>query len=343
MSLCEPRSVDAHRPERVIAPIWRLALKRANPFVLLNEGRPECPIYCIHPISGDVVGLRDFAKLLGDQRFYGIQVPKEKMNAQFGGSIELIAETYVDLLVAFQPDGPFALAGWSAGAIIALEMARQLRGLGREVPLLVALDGAPCNTGAGLKVWYPLYTLKLIANLPRWIRDDREQDWSWRGIYNRLEGKLAMRFGIGGSALPNVQTMDAETVDGLMRSSGWTPDQKAFMYAMYKAMIGYVPAPYSGRVLVFETLTQPLYHLRQIGAAWRAIASSIEVVPLRGNHSGIVSEPTIGAVARHLTARMAAVRSNNDPAMVMPDGGPSHAFRTAFTALWPPRRSLGNG
>ena len=310
MSLCEPRTADDQRTVRAVSPIWRLALKRVDPIVLLNEGRPECPIYCVHPISGDIVGLRDFARLLGDRRFYGIQVPKEKMTAEFGGSIELIAKTYVDLIVALQPEGRLVLAGWSAGAIIALEMAQQLRLIGREVPLLVALDGAPCNTGAGLAQWHPLYILKLISNLPRWIRDDREQDWSWRGIVSRIEGKLAMRFGIGGSALPSVQTMDAGTVDGLMQSSGWLPEQKAFMYAMYKAMVDYVPTPYPGRVLVFETQTQPLYHLRQIGEAWRAIARSAEIVAVAGNHSGIVSEPAIGAIARDLLTRIATLGSD---------------------------------
>ena len=188
-------------------------------------------------------------------------------------------------------------------------MARQLRGLGREVPLLVALDGAPCNTGAGLKAWHPLYALKLIANLPRWIRDDREQDWSWRGVLNRIEGKLALRFGVRASALPNVETMDAETVDDLLQSRGWTLDQKAFIHALYRAMVDYVPAPYAGRVLVFETRTQPLYHLRQIGAAWRAIAPACEIVLLEGNHSAIISEPAVGIIARHLSAKMAEMRS----------------------------------
>lgn len=322
MSLQDTAPTAATTP-RVVAPIWRLALKRVSPIVLLNEGTPRAPLYCVHPISGDVVGLRDFAKLLGDQRFYGIQVPKEKMNGTFGGSIEAIAGHYVELLVAFQPQGPIALAGWSGGAIIALEMARQLRERGREVPLLVALDGAPCNTGAGLKAWHPLYVLKLIANLPRWIRDDREQDWSFRGVWNRIEGKLALRFGVRASTLPDVETMDAETVDDLLQSRGWTLDQKAFIHAMYRAMLDYVPAPYAGRVLVFETRTQPLYHLRQIGAAWRTIAPSCEIVPIEGNHSGIIREPAVGIIARHLLARMSALRAADADATLRPRPDPA--------------------
>ena len=82
------------------------------------------------------------------------------------------------LLEAFQPRGPIRLIGWSAGAIIAVQMAQQLCARGRDVPLLVALDGAPCNTGAGLGTRDPRYFMKLIANLPHWVRDDRTSDRS---------------------------------------------------------------------------------------------------------------------------------------------------------------------
>ena len=138
-------------------------------------------------------------------------------------------------------------------------MARQLRGLGRSVRLVAALDGAPCNTGAGWKAWDPRYLFALAINLPRWIRDDTNQDWSIRSVISRIEGKLAYRFGIGvspcASALPDRGTLDGETIRKLAANDGWRADQKAFLHAMYKAMIDYVPQPYHGPVVVYETKT----------------------------------------------------------------------------------------
>lgn len=300
-------AVEKKAPDHRSASIWRLALKRAKPIVLLNDGESVFPLYCIHPVSGDVVGLRDLAGLLHTQRFYGIQVPADRMNRAFGASIEAMARHYIDLIATHQPEGPVALAGWSAGAIIALEMAQQLRRQGREVPVLVALDGAPCNTGAGMGVWNPLYLLKLLLNLPRWIRDDRQQDWSLRGVAKRLESKLAYRFGIGASKISGQDTLDAETMKNVLSAGGWSSDQKAFMYAMHKAMVDYRPAVYDGRALVYETQTQPLYHLRQIGAAWKKIAPATEVVSIKGNHSGLVEQPSIGVIARHLCMRLAEI------------------------------------
>ena len=312
-TITDQQTVETRDVARIVEPIWRLALKSVSPIVKLNDGKPSVPIYCVHPISGDVVSLRALAEHLGTRRLYGIQVPKDKMNGRFAASIEGMARYYVGLLMAAQPDGAIILAGWSAGAVVALEMARQLRSLGRDVPLLIALDGAPCNTGAGLRPWQPSYLLQLLINLPRWIRDDTEQDWSPSGLWKRIRFKLAARFGIGprargGRGPRNVETMDAGIVQGLLETKGWSADQTSFIHAMYKATIDYVPEPYDGRVIVYETRTQPLYHLRQVGAAWTRIATSAEIVRLEGNHSAITREPTIGIIARHLLACLATMR-----------------------------------
>ena len=63
------------------------------------------------------------------------------------------------------------IGGHSVGAIIALEMAQQLRARGREVSLLVVLDGELFNTGTELGRYNPLYWFKLLINVPNWIRD----------------------------------------------------------------------------------------------------------------------------------------------------------------------------
>ena len=308
MSVLSENLAAPAAPTRQVASIWRLTLKRVDPLVVLNRGDRDPHVYCIHPVTGDVIGLRGFADHFGDLRLHAIQVPKDQMNGAFATSIEAIATRYVDLVTKRQPEGPIHLVGWSAGAIIALEMARQLRALGRTVPLIAALDGAPCNTGAGWKPWDPRYLLALAINLPRWIRDDANQDWSWRGIVNRLEGKLAYRFGIGaaprGPSLASQGTLDGETIRKLAESDGWRGDQKAFIHAMYKAMIDYVPKPYDGAVVVYETRTQPLIHLRQIGAAWKAIAPRTEIVPIEGNHTGMVVDPAIGVIARHFLSKL---------------------------------------
>jgi thioesterase domain-containing protein len=301
-------ATELQPPPREAASIWRLTLKRANPLVVLNHGPRDPHVYCIHGVTGDVIGLKGFASHFGDLRLQAIQVPKEQMNGAFATSIESIAARYVELITKAQPNGPIHLVGWSAGAIIALEMAHQFQGLGRSVPLIAALDGAPCNTGAGLKPWRPRYLLALAINLPRWIKDDMDQDWSLRGIVKRIEGKLAYRFGLGassrGPSLPSQGTLDGETIRRLYERGGWRGEQKAFIHSMYKAMIDYVPKPYDGHVVAYETRTQPLIRLRQIGASWQAIAPRTEIVPVKGNHTKMIEDPAIGIIVRHFLSRL---------------------------------------
>ena len=59
--------------------------------------------------------------------------------ARIGTAADLAA-LYVGKLTAARPRGPYFLGGYSAGALLALEMARQLQAQGREVALLVMLD-----------------------------------------------------------------------------------------------------------------------------------------------------------------------------------------------------------
>jgi hypothetical protein len=106
------------------------------------------------------------------QNFYGIQVPTNKRNNEFARSIKEMSRYYVDESVKFQPNRALLLGGYSIGATIALEMSHQLIARGREVSLLVVFDGELFNTGAEISSRNPLYWLKLLLNMRRWIVDE---------------------------------------------------------------------------------------------------------------------------------------------------------------------------
>ncbi len=56
--------------------------------------------------------------------------------------MEEIAQSYVEELRRFRPQGPYLLCGYCAAGALALEMGRQLRASGAPVPLLAIIDGA---------------------------------------------------------------------------------------------------------------------------------------------------------------------------------------------------------
>jgi thioesterase domain-containing protein len=253
------------------------------------------------------MSFRHLARLLGsDQPFFGIQAPPDLRNAEFPSSIEAMARYYVDVLVKFQPKGPYLLGGWSAGSIIALEMACQLEASGREVSLLVALDGAPFNTGAGTSLWNPLYYWKLARNLPLWIADDLMVDFSVEILARRVWNKLISLTKKTRSALRKEAETHGHEVEGFLDTSYFSISQVSFMKGLFAACKAYQAHEYKGRVLLYAAQTQPLYHLLEVELAWAKIAPRLTVIPARGTHESIVREPHVLTVAESLRLHLAA-------------------------------------
>ncbi|HXF27576.1 MAG TPA: SDR family NAD(P)-dependent oxidoreductase, partial [Bryobacteraceae bacterium] len=162
--------------ERMAARIHEGKHDPAEAIVPLSANGAGPALYCVHSLGGEVASFRHFASALGSAcHLYGIQIPPGQKKPEFASSIETLASYYVSELLTFQPEGPYLLGGWSVGSTIALEMAHQLQIAGREVELLVALDGAPFNTNSGTSRWNPLYYWKLLRNLPLWVADDLMQ------------------------------------------------------------------------------------------------------------------------------------------------------------------------
>ena len=59
------------------------------------------------------------------------------------GRLEDMAAEYVAAIRELQPRGPYLLGGWSAGGLVALEMAQQLLARGESIQILALLDTIP--------------------------------------------------------------------------------------------------------------------------------------------------------------------------------------------------------
>jgi thioesterase domain-containing protein len=282
--------------------IWRLISKNKSEIILkLNEGSKGLPLYLIHPLGGDVSSYRDLVNALGvNQQIFGIQATRSILKSDHIKSIELLAQHYVDILRSFQPNGPFVLAGWSVGAAIALEMANQLHALGRQVPLLVVLDGILANSRGGLRIWDPRYYWHLVSNIPRWIAHDliEERHSLARRVRSRMRA-IVRNYDRRTEKNENVHKMDA-----YVDTTGWLPEQISFARRLHDAGDAYAPKPYHGRVLIYAAKTQPLFHLFQVEAIWGQICSCIETVRIDGTHLNFLRQPRVLALANDLRARL---------------------------------------
>ncbi|WP_366934966.1 non-ribosomal peptide synthase/polyketide synthase [Pyxidicoccus fallax] len=129
------QSAAVKEPRKEAAP-W-------SPLVPLRDGdTARAPLYLVHPLDGDV---RCYAELTAHapagQRVVGIQARGLEDGRAPLESIEAMAALYVEALRAAQPQGPYLLAGWAMGGVVAWEMAQQLQRDGEEVDLVLVEPG----------------------------------------------------------------------------------------------------------------------------------------------------------------------------------------------------------
>ena len=100
------------------------------------------PIYLVHPLTGDILVYRGIADCFASDRgVYGIQPPYDFTQRSRPYPLKYLAAEYIREILQQQSIGPFHLGGYSSGALIAFEMARQMTEAGLEVGLLALVGG----------------------------------------------------------------------------------------------------------------------------------------------------------------------------------------------------------
>jgi amino acid adenylation domain-containing protein len=106
--------------------------------------RSEPPLVLVHAHRGGIFTYHALARTLGGKYpIYGLQALGLAAGEEPLDSIRHMAALYLEQLRALQPRGPYRLAGWSFGGIVAYEMARQLESAGEELALLALIDASP--------------------------------------------------------------------------------------------------------------------------------------------------------------------------------------------------------
>ncbi len=232
-----------------------------------GAGRP--PFFYLH---GDVENggfycLR-LARCLGaDRPFYAL-APHGLNGAPAPPTVEAMAASYIEMLRAVQPEGPYFLGGICNGGIVAFEIARQLERQGSRVAQVVAV-AARARTAL-----YRRALDRLIAGAGRWIGFGPEKRLSLflavRARGHRLRDvyrNFLHRAGLGPRFPKRLLTT---------RSAGREPFERA--------LDGYLPRPYSGRLLVLWPVEEPFDTGRDPTVGWGAVASRLRVTVVPGGH-----------------------------------------------------------
>ena len=99
------------------------------------------PLFCVHTIGGNLFHYDHLARLLDpDRPVLGLQARGVYGQSPPHSRIEDIAADCVQTMRERQPEGPYLIAGFSSGGIVAYEVAQQLREAGQTVGMLALLD-----------------------------------------------------------------------------------------------------------------------------------------------------------------------------------------------------------
>jgi thioesterase domain-containing protein len=115
--------------------------RHRDAIVGLNEVESEATLVCPSAIDGSPLLYRNLVDLLGSRaRVFGFDARSPLLRHRFHRSLTEAAQHYVEELRRARPRGPYWLFGFSAGGLVALEMAYELTAAGCQVPLVVLGD-----------------------------------------------------------------------------------------------------------------------------------------------------------------------------------------------------------
>jgi thioesterase domain-containing protein len=117
--------------------------RQQRAIVPLQPRGARAPVFAVPGHNGDVFCYRALAQHLGeDQPFFGLQPPGVDGHSAPFRRVEDLAAYFAAQIRAYQPDGPYVIAGYCAGGTVAFELARQLLQQGATLSFLALFAGS---------------------------------------------------------------------------------------------------------------------------------------------------------------------------------------------------------
>jgi thioesterase domain-containing protein/acyl carrier protein len=265
----------------------RVAAPTRTPLVAIQARGARPPLFCVHPVGGNVGCYVPLARELGESiPLWGIQaVSSDDEELTIAG----LARRYVAAIREREARGPYRLAGWSMGGVIAYEMAQQLHAAGERVASLVLIDvgqePAPRSkrrpSDADLLAWFERDLLRLTGA-------------------TAAVGAAPDPAGPGGSPISRVR--DRLVAAGALPAELGADEVGAWFERFtgnMRALVGYRATRYPGP-LWFARGTEGAS--RAVADAWARRSAVGEVIDLPGDHYTVMQEAgaLAGAIRRAL-------------------------------------------
>jgi polyketide synthase 13 len=254
-----------------------------------TAGSSNIPVFVFHPAGGSTVVYEPLLKRLPpDTPMYGIE--------RVEGSVEERAAEYVPKLLEMQGNGPFILAGWSLGGVLAYACAIGLKRAGADVRFVGLIDAVR----AGEEV--PQTKEETRARWDRYARfAERTFNVQVPPIpYEQLEeldDEGQVQF-----VLDAVKESGVQIPGGIIEHQRTSYlDNRVIDTAKIERYDGHVTLYMADRYHDDAIFFEPRYAIRQPDGGWGEYVSELEVVPIGGEHIQAIDEPYIAKVGAHMS------------------------------------------
>jgi thioesterase domain-containing protein/acyl carrier protein len=263
------------------------------------------PLFVLHPAGRSVVAYVSLVRHLGlDQPVYGVRDVGDDLSRP----VSQIAAEHLAAVREVQPEGPYHLAGWSFGGLVAFEMALQLERAGETAAFVGLLD-----------------TVSPVL-MERWAWDGDED--TMLVLARDVAARSRRPFTLPRQALAGLSTEEQlRAVVRALHDQGAAPvafdeavlaDQVHTVRARRQSRAGYVPGRFDGWLTLFRAVDEldgfddflaPCTDEERRTLAWsRYAAPPVEVYRVPGSHATIGSEPHVRVLAARVRDALAAAR-----------------------------------
>jgi amino acid adenylation domain-containing protein len=263
----------------------------SNCLVPIKSNGSKVPLFIVHGAGLNVLNFVNLSKHFDeDQPVYGIQGTGPKGYDEWYESIEAMATHYIDEIIKINPKGPYALAGFSFGGIVAFEMTRQLKEKGKTVSLTAMLDSYVDSS-----YYFKSYQQKKLVRY--YDRTYRRLDYlmemltSWKSLKFRINAKkeyLQKKYFGMNNAMTEQEALALEQFIEADRM-------------VVRIINRYHLKPQDFQVDLFRSKDDKNYKLDPTHLGWKKAAlKGVNIHNISGDHLDIVAPPNDKILARML-------------------------------------------
>jgi thioesterase domain-containing protein len=271
---------QAPTPRELAAALEHALVRTDGHIGVLQAGGDEPPVFCIADLFGHAFNYLSLARRLGpDRTVYGVAPgPLQEAFAR-DGDVARLAESFACEIVSLRPEGPYVIAGYSAGGLLALEVAARLSRDGGSSALIL-LDA------------YRHSRRPSLGRLLRWS-SHKGRGEATAGVVSRLFPRTGRA-----PALPD-----------------WVPPSQApFAMSLIRAGLRHTPSTFDGPALVVRAdQAGPLDRLFDDGLlGWGGVLKGVVTeAGAPGAHHDFLREPYVAQTARHVRRFLTEFRATH--------------------------------